>query len=593
MDSGRIRMIVPVLRHAGRPAVAGLAYFVLAAASIAFVTAHGGIAPIWPANALVLAFMLLRPAREAAGFVAAGAIANVAAVLVTGGGLAFAFASALADGAELAVTAIGIMGRGRLPRNLASAAEIARILLWAGLIAPAVGAAFGALACMTLLGQALGSAYLSWFLSDALGLLIFTPLFTSLMTGEIRAAHARMTVAQRVEFAALLAFTMATAALVFFAAPYPLLFLIVVPLMLVTFRAGWAGTKIALAIVAIIAALATLAGLGPIAAQVADGASRAYGVQIFIATMILILLPIASTLAARQQLIDRLRESEQSLRLLAARSPILLLAFDLEGRCDRVVGTSDILLDRATASLVGATMADISQEGQFALRRAHNAALDDIERSHPAEFRTVKARDAWYEAVFRAHFDETGRCVGTIATIHEITERKNQELSLSRTATTDSLTGLLNRAGFHDRLEHALVSAGPGALSLAVVDVDRFKLINDNSGHQVGDLVLREIARRISGQVRSSDAVGRLGGDEFVILLATPHWDVARDICDRIVAAVSAEPIALPSGNTLRAAISCGVARLREGSSAEAFIHEADTALYEAKRAGRNRVVAA
>ena len=183
--------------------------------------------------------------------------------------------------------------------------------------------------------------------------------------------------------------------------------------------------------------------------------------------------------------------------------------------------------------------------------------------------------------------------VGTIATIHNVTARKNQELSLSRSATTDSLTGLLNRAGFHARLNHALLTAKPGSLSIAMIDVDRFKLINDNSGHQVGDIVLREIARRISGQVRASDAVGRLGGDEFVILLATPNWEMVQEICARIVVSINADPIILPSGNSLRTAISCGVARLRLGVDADDFIHAADVALYEAKRAGRNRVVAA
>jgi diguanylate cyclase (GGDEF)-like protein len=126
-----------------------------------------------------------------------------------------------------------------------------------------------------------------------------------------------------------------------------------------------------------------------------------------------------------------------------------------------------------------------------------------------------------------------------------------------------------------------------------MIDVDRFKLINDNSGHQVGDIVLREIARRIASQVRSSDAVGRLGGDEFVILLTTPNWDMVQEICGRIVAAVNADPIVLPSGNALRTAISCGVTRLQVGLSADEFLHEADVALYAAKRGGRNRVVAA
>ena len=272
---------------------------------------------------------------------------------------------------------------------------------------------------------------------------------------------------------------------------------------------------------------------------------------------------------------------------------MLILTFDLAGTCQRVVGTADLLLGRDPATLAGKTFGDISEEGRFELKRAHDEALDDIEQSHAAEFRAFKVNDRWLEAVFRANFDAQGRCVGTLATLHDVSVRKQQELSLSRSASTDSLTGLLNRAGFRDRLERALATAASGSLSLAMIDVDKFKLVNDNLGHRTGDAVLQEIARRISGEVRASDAVGRLGGDEFIILLTTPDWTMVREICDRLVKAVGSQPIELPSGNPLGAAISCGVACYREGLSAEDFIHEADVALYEAKRAGRNRVVAA
>jgi diguanylate cyclase (GGDEF)-like protein len=87
--------------------------------------------------------------------------------------------------------------------------------------------------------------------------------------------------------------------------------------------------------------------------------------------------------------------------------------------------------------------------------------------------------------------------------------------------------------------------------------------------------------------------VGRVGGDEFVVLLDNADWDRAQEICGRLVESVSVEPVRLESGQTISAAISCGVARHRGGLSADQFLHDADVALYEAKRGGRNRVVAA
>ncbi|MBT2187087.1 sensor domain-containing diguanylate cyclase [Sphingobium nicotianae] len=580
-----------VIGGAGGALLAGLVYFIIAAATIRLTNSHGGIAPIWPANAVLLAMVLLRPRRETVLLIVAGMIGNGLAVMATGGGLPDPFLYAGSNLVELVVATLGLRSDTKQylrhePRS------IGHMLLWSGLLAPAASACFGALTAWYLFGHSIVAGYLRWFLADSLGLLIFTPFVMTLLSGDFQRGIAEMDWKRRGEFAGLLALTALTTCHVFLWARYPLLFLVILPMMLTTFRAGWLGSKIALTIVAVISGGVTIAGLGPIAAQTPDPDVQVYGVQMFIAAMLLLQLPIAAALAKHRQLVQMLQDSEQSLRLLASRSPILLISFDLDGICKRVVGTSDVLLDRDPATLVGASFATVSQEGQYELRRAHNDALDDVSQSHTAEFRTVKVNDAWLEAVFRAHFDEDGRCVGTIATIHDVTTRKNQELSLSRTATTDSLTGLLNRAGFRSRLDHALLNAAPGALSVAIIDVDRFKLINDNRGHQVGDLVLKEIAQRISGQVRTSDAVGRLGGDEFVILLATPHWETVQEICARIVTSVNAEPVALPSGNSLRTAISCGVSRFRAGLSADDLIHEADVALYEAKRGGRNRVVA-
>lgn len=582
-----------MMRQAAVPLLTGLVYFWLALVTINATQSYAGIAPIWPANALVLAVVLLRPRPQAWAIIAFGMLGNAVAVLATGGGLPEAFLYPAINLAELAIAMLGLKSRDGKRRVLSEPRAVVRVLFWAGLLAPAASASLGALTTWHLFAHPVGSALLRWYLSDALGLLIFTPFFIALLSGEAFRRVRAMGWWQRAEFAGLLALVAVVTWAVFFVARNPLLFLITMPMMLVTFRAGWLGTKLALAIVAIVVGVATMTGNGPIALLVHGADMQTYGVQLYVAALLLIQMPVAATLTARQDVVDKLRESEQALRMLAARSPILLLSFDLQGICERVVGTNSILLDRDAADLVGSSFAEISAEGQFELRCAHNAALEDISQSHAAEFRTVHDNDAWFEAVFRVHFDETERCLGTIATIHDVTQRKNQELSLSRTASTDSLTGLLNRAGFRARLDQALINAASGALSIAVIDVDRFKLINDNSGHQVGDIVLREIARRISGQVRASDAVGRLGGDEFVILLATPNWDTVQEICGRIVAAVGAEPIALPSGGTLRTAISCGVARYRQDLKIDEFIHEADVALYEAKRNGRNRVVAA
>ena len=581
-----------MLRHALAPILAGALYFAIAYGTLQLGFSRGGVAPFWFANAALIVIALLRPRVETFAIVAAGALANIGASLSSGGELPASLFYALANCTELTLAVIGLKC---LPdrKSLSDPSSVVQFLLWGGLVAPLAGAPIAAAGAWYLLDLNFADTAMRWFLADALGLLIFTPLAFALANGDVSRQLAQMTRNERIEFGALMGFAALCTWTVFFAAKHPALFFISVPMILVAFRSGWLGTKVALMIVAVLGGTATLTGHGPILLIASDPNQQFYYFQIFLAVMLLIQLPLATTLAARDAVIDQLTESEKSLRLLASQSHILLLSMDLNGRCERIVGSGEIILDSAPGDLIGGSFADISHDGQYELHRAHEAALEDVERSHIAEFRTQWPQDAWLEAVFRAQFDAHGRCVGTIATIHDVTLRKNQEINLSRSATTDSLTGLLNRAGFLQRLEAALHGAEPGSLSLAVIDVDRFKFINDNLGHQVGDVVLREIAERISGQVRSGDAVARLGGDEFVVLLATPNWKTVEDICNRIVRSVQAEPVAAENGGPLRATISCGVTRLRKGLTPDQFINEADLALYQAKRNGRNRVAAA
>lgn len=593
MAEQNIRRLASVSQRAALLLFACVGHFLLSLSAVKLSVWAGGVAPVWPANALILALILLRPRREAPMLVIAGLAGNALAMFFNGGTPVDLLVYAGANAIELLIATMGLKQVEEPQRIFSDPKNVTRVLLWAGLLAPAPAAFIGAIWTWHLYQEPIWEAYGRWFLAGALGLLIFTPLFLSILSGDFLQGIKAMGRRKRAEFAGLMVLTAVTAALVLLLPAAQLGFLLLVPMMLVSFRTGMAGTKIALGLVATVAAAGTLSGHGPFEHNPANMMRSVYVLQIFIATLILIHIPIAAALAGRQSITERLRESERSLRMLTMQSPILLLSFNLDGSCSHVVGTSEPLLDCTPNTLVGRSFGDISEEGQFELRRAHEAALTDVSQSYSAEFRTTKLRDAWIEAVFRAHFDDAGRCIGTIATVHDVTMRKNQELTLSRSATTDSLTGLLNRAGFRDRLERTLMSAPEGSLSIAVLDVDRFKLINDNSGHRVGDLVLCEIAQRITSQVRNCDAVGRLGGDEFIVLLSTPNWDMAQEICNRIVTAVNRDAVILPGGNGLHVAISCGVARLSDRRTVDEFIHEADTALYQAKRNGRNCVVAA
>jgi diguanylate cyclase (GGDEF)-like protein len=161
----------------------------------------------------------------------------------------------------------------------------------------------------------------------------------------------------------------------------------------------------------------------------------------------------------------------------------------------------------------------------------------------------------------------------------------------------DMLTGLANRALFYDRTEHAIEGADRTGEALAVlfVDLDGFKLINDDHGHAVGDSVLIEVAARLRTCARQSDTIGRLGGDEFAILverMADPH-DAER-FADRIIQAL-AEPMEIGDASvTVTVSASVGVAlRRRQHVRADDLLLDADHAMYVAKSAGKGQYVLA
>lgn len=179
---------------------------------------------------------------------------------------------------------------------------------------------------------------------------------------------------------------------------------------------------------------------------------------------------------------------------------------------------------------------------------------------------------------------------GLVRTFTDITERKRAQAKIADMATHDELTGLANRNLFRSRLDQALVRAQRygESFALLVLDLDRFKAINDTRGHPAGDTVLKEVARRLSFCVHANHTAARLGGDEFAIL-QTPakSEDETGELARRIVKAMSL-PIAI-AGQNLDVGISIGITRApRDGASYDQLVTAADRALYQAKKGGGN-----
>lgn len=228
----------------------------------------------------------------------------------------------------------------------------------------------------------------------------------------------------------------------------------------------------------------------------------------------------------------------------------------------------------------------------------------------PAALTVALATLAWYAAEYGWDYEypplvstwnAAARAVvfGTVAALIVGLRRRSAELAQAKealqealcheaeTARVDTLTGLRNRRAFLERL-HAAVGPGRSALTVAYLDVDDFKLVNDRHGHDAGDQLLADLGHALSQLVREHDVAARLGGDEFAVLFVSTPAEMAQAALERLVQAADQ----VDTGRAPVPAVSIGIVHFPEGAqSAEVVLAAADRAMYAAKRAGKGRVV--
>jgi diguanylate cyclase (GGDEF)-like protein len=176
---------------------------------------------------------------------------------------------------------------------------------------------------------------------------------------------------------------------------------------------------------------------------------------------------------------------------------------------------------------------------------------------------------------------------------YRIGARSARELAVA--ARTDQLTGLPNRRHLIELMqyEEARVARDGGSFSLLMADLDDFKAINDRYGHDAGDAVLREVARRLRETVRKHDTVARWGGEEFLLLLPESTAAGAMTLADKLRERIAGEPFEVDQGRgPVTLTVTMGFSEYRSGTALDDCIREADSALYQGKRAGKNRIVA-
>ena len=198
------------------------------------------------------------------------------------------------------------------------------------------------------------------------------------------------------------------------------------------------------------------------------------------------------------------------------------------------------------------------------------------------------APDRWWSISGRPLLDEFNRFQGFIGSGSDLTEQRRAEAEITRLALFDGLTGLANRQRMRLSLEQTLAQqAGAGSTGLFLLDLDRFKAVNDTLGHQMGDEMLKEVAQRLQRTIGDAGLVGRLGGDEFqVVLPREGNRDRLAALADRVIAALSLPYHIERSTLSIGCSVGIAVAPLH-GDTPETLVRNADLALYAAKAEGR------
>jgi diguanylate cyclase len=173
---------------------------------------------------------------------------------------------------------------------------------------------------------------------------------------------------------------------------------------------------------------------------------------------------------------------------------------------------------------------------------------------------------------------------------HRVVELESELRRLSDEVSTDPLTQIANRRGLMQAFEaeQSRLERGGGALAIGLLDIDNFKRLNDELGHNAGDVALKSLAQAVSQALRPTDRVARYGGEEFVVLLPETPVDDGQQILTRLQRSVSSG-LFMHENKKVLVTFSAGVTRYREGERIEEALERADQALYEAKRTGKNR----
>ena len=563
-----------------------------------------GMPTMWPGSAVLLGLCLVRGhgRREV---LALGVGAALAVMAWRAGALTVP--AVLLETVATFVSAFGAFFLVRRFTNVDELLDGARGVGWfiaACAMSSAGAALFTSLPLLaTPAGFTLG--WLVTFASALLGLLVVTPIVVILARPDAERGRP-LGGKQLADLAAVLALTGGIACLNFLSLHLPLLFLTFPAVLLATFRQRQLGAAAAVLLVALVTGYATAHGYGAIARSATGEAQRRLVLQVFLACCFLSALPIAAVVADRDRRSREAHELAQRFKMVVENIGEVIFQVDCGGRWVYLNPAWETLTGVAVADSLGRSWLEWVDQADHATlceRAAPVLAGERANTRRSLHFTTAHGIK-WTELFVQRLCDAAGQVIGATGTLRDIDDRKRLEEHVlvarrqaeeraheaTLLASTDELTGLASRRAFLRQLDREIAGAAEfdWPLAVAIFDVDHFKAVNDRHGHTIGDRVLQQIARRAETVLRGGDLVGRIGGEEFAIIMPGATAADAASVAERLREAVeqrNPSDIGLPP-----VTVSIGIAEREGQRSGTALLTVADTALYQAKNAGRNRV---
>jgi len=560
----------------------------------------------WPANGILLGFLLTSPRKRWAGFLAAGFLASTLVHVGFRYDIRTDVVMSCANTIEILLAAWPFYVAKDLPPDLSRPASLWRFT-WCSLATPVFSGFF----VVTLLRShhpEMGtfSFFRGWYAGDALGLTLTTPLMLAMLRKEWLALFRWKKLPETILMLAAL-----TAPNLLLTDPkrFPLLFLDFPLLVLAVFRLGLPGATIGVVLMTIPITHYAVNNEGIFALQIyPNNAPRILILQGYFFLQLLMVNLTSSVLAERKRLEQALRSSEERFRGMAEHSWDIIVRTNTNGFREYVSPSVYETTGWSAEELIGSHFRQqVHPEDQNKVEDLLRGLIEG-EHKQILQFRMERKTGGflWLEAKARAVKDPaTGELREFVAVIRDVSARVQSDEKMQEAYTraetlalTDGLTNLGNRRSFDEMLEITWnQTAEKGTpLSLLMIDADHFKAYNDTHGHQAGDRCLRKIAEIIGGCIRQKgDFAARYGGEEFAVILpgapSVPSQNIAERIRD-IIANTQIQTSETEPELDFRITVSVGVATATagEGMTARDLLHAADMALYAAKQGGRDCV---